>query len=184
MDKAAKNKWANKDLWDESEFQALCCGLEPNKSRPNTQELNEAIEDIRRAANVAVIPSISPPDMKDGDKFYYKARFFVPSQVLPWASKRFPKFPFTLEDISPVVTNGEKMGDGARDTLLKMIGILALALSEKAPKFQIGGEPNGVQISNEVLALLEKNNGFNKHGLSYSNLREKISEGLALLTRK
>jgi len=154
MDKQKKEKWANKDLWSESEFQALCCGLEPNVGRRDTPELNEAIEAIRRAAYVKVIPSIEPPDMTDGDKLYYRARFFVPCQVVAWANKHFPQFPFSHEDIPPASTNEVKMGDGARDTLLRTIGGLALVIAEKAKKYKKGNKPNSMQIANDISDLL------------------------------
>lgn len=182
MDKQKKEKWANKDLWSESEFQALCCGLEPDAGRRDTPELNEAIEAIRRAAYVKVIPSAEPVDMTDGDKLYYRARFFVPCQVVAWANKHFPEFPFKPEDIPNSSPDKPEMGARERAILLRMIGALTLVLAQKHGKYRKGDEkPNCAQISNDVVSILELG-GFSKnYGLKVSNLRARMSEGIDLL---
>ncbi len=184
MDKQKKEKWANKDLWSESEFQALCCGLEPDVGRRDTPELNEAVEAIRRAAYVKVIPSIEPPDMTDGDKLYYRARFFVPCQVVAWANKHFPEFPFKPEDITDTATAKSEMGVRERGTLLKMIGALALLISNKGGKYKKGDNINSIQIAEDVVSLFEDEDKFDKRGLSVTNLRNRMSEGLELLPKK
>jgi hypothetical protein len=183
MDKQKKEKWANKDLWSESEFQALCCGLEPDTGRRDTPELNEAIEAIRRAAYVKVIPSIDPSDMTDGDKLYYRARFFVPCHVIAWANKHFPEFPFNPEDFSDLAIGKPDLGERERETLLKMIGALAMLVANKGGKYKKKDDPNALQISEDVTSLFEETDKFDKHGLSSRNLREKISEGINFLTK-
>lgn len=181
MDKQKKEKWANKDLWNESEFQALCCGLEPDAGRRDTPELNVAIEAIRRAAYVKAIPSLDPPDMTDGDKLYYRARFFVPCQVVAWANKHFPEFPFSHEDIPQVQLNDIGLGQKERDVLLRMIGALALLLAKKFQKYESGKKPNALQIAKDVCILAEETEDVNRYGIQKSNLREKISIGVNLL---
>ncbi len=186
MEKQKKEKWANKDLWSESEFQALCCGLEPDVGRRDTPELNEAIEAIRRAAYVKVIPSVEPADMTDGDKLYYRARFFVPCQVFVWANKHFPQFPFRPEDIPNSVPDKPEIGERERDTLLKMIGALALLIANKGGKYKKGDNINlnSIQVADDVISLFEGVDKIDKRGLSLSNLRNRMSEGLGLLTKK
>ncbi len=184
MDKQKKEKWANKDLWSESEFQALCCGLEPDVGRRDTPELNEAIEAIRRAAYVKVIPSIEPPDMTDGDKLYYRARFFVPCQVVAWANKRFPKFPFTLADIPNSVPDKPEIGGRERDTLLKMIGALALLIANKGGRYKNGDNINSLKIAEDIVPLFKDLDKFDNRGLSVTNLRNRMSKGLELLSKK
>lgn len=184
MEKISKSKWANKDLWSEAEFQALCCDLEPNAGRPNTPELNEAIEAIRRAAYVKVIPFVEPADMTDGDKLYYRARFFLPSQVVVWANKHFPQFPFKPEDIPNPDTDKPDMGERERDTLLKMIGVLALLIANKGGKYKKGNNINSIQIAEDVVSLFEGEDKLNNRGLSITNLRNRMSEGVELLPKK
>jgi hypothetical protein len=94
MDQSTIEKWKNKDLWSEKELQELCCGLEPNGARPNTDELNAAGEAIMRAVLSGVLPCICPSDATAGDKMYGHGRFFRPVDAIEWAAQKFSKFQF------------------------------------------------------------------------------------------
>lgn len=69
-----------------------------------------------------------------------------------------------------------------RKKLLKVIGSLAMVLTDSAQKYKYGGKPNVSQISNSILDTFEtfesKKIAIKKTGLSDSILRDVIREGL------
>lgn len=91
------SRYRNMSLWSEADLQALCCGLEPNSSRPSDAGLSEAAEAIRRAILAKVLPCIEPVDASDGDRMYGHSRFFRPDDAIRWAVTEFPDFCFKVD---------------------------------------------------------------------------------------
>lgn len=101
--------WANKDLWSEAEFAALCCGYVPEErgmpgdpgklTGDDSQAIavNRAADDIRRgtlSGNLAFVPR---DDADTAARMYGTARHYVPAIAAEWATQRFPTtFPPSL----------------------------------------------------------------------------------------
>lgn len=94
MESATIKEWISKDLWSERELQELCCGLNPNEARQDTDELNQAAEAIKRAILSKKLPCICPSDATQADRLYGHARFFTPDDAIEWAAPKFPNLPF------------------------------------------------------------------------------------------
>jgi hypothetical protein len=109
-------EWREQDLWTEREVQALLCGLKPNPGRPSTEETNKANEAISRAVDAGNLKPIYKTNMTTGEAVHGSPRSFKPTEVIGWAQKRFPKFPFRVEE--KPITQTE------RNTLLILIGAL------------------------------------------------------------
>jgi hypothetical protein len=73
------------------------------------------------------------------------------------------------------------LGTTERDTLLKQIGVLSMALAGKSSLYRRGDAPNVKQISEAALAEADAMQDANKRGLSLPNLMKNISDGIALL---
>ena len=116
------SKYRCMSLWSEAEFQAILCGLPPDGARPSSSELNDAIEQIRRAILAKELPSISPNDATAGDKLYSRDRFIKPDDAIRWASNKFPKFIFKNDAIQQTE---KPLSDKERETLLIIIAALA-----------------------------------------------------------
>lgn len=83
----------------------------------------------------------------------------------------------------PMTDASEVLGNRERDTLLRMLGALTLALARTGPKFQNGDKPNFAQIAATAILAVEALPDARKPGLSDSNLRDKLAEGVAALKR-
>ncbi|MGF6974923.1 hypothetical protein QFZ94_003373 [Paraburkholderia sp. JPY465] len=79
----------------------------------------------------------------------------------------------------PAVSSGQK----ERETLLKQIGALATLVASHANMYRNGDKPNGNQIAIAVGDLVTQMPDSNTHGLSQSNVRANIKEGVSLLRR-
>ncbi|MFT7301026.1 MAG: hypothetical protein ACI89Z_001494 [Porticoccus sp.] len=104
MDKKTLKKWATKSAWSQRELQEICCGLEPGGARDNQKDLNEAIEEIRRAVLMGDLECKEPIDMEREDRFYDHHRFFQPIDAWVWGKEHFETFPdfsqlFSIDDI-------------------------------------------------------------------------------------
>ena len=69
-----------------------------------------------------------------------------------------------------------------RNTLLRQIGALSLALAEQSKKYKRGEKPNGLQIANFAGEIVDALPGANTAGLGVSSVRESIRQGIELLT--
>jgi len=119
MDQQRIDHWLKQDAWNEKELQELCCGLEPNGSRPNTKELNEAKEAIRRAVSTNVLSYTPIADADSAESFYGHARLFTPSEAIAWAKPRFSKFPaFPVTDNVNCTSRDQPWPWGEHETLL------------------------------------------------------------------
>ena len=103
MDKKVLKKWAAKSAWSQRELQEICCGLEPGGARDNQKDLNESIEEIRRAVLMKELECKEPVDMEREDRFYDHHRFFKPIDAWIWGKEKFETFPdfsgvFHIED--------------------------------------------------------------------------------------
>lgn len=88
-----------------------------------------------------------------------------------------------VDDISQVEVELE-ISETERAKLLKQIGVMALLLSKKNNTFsKSSGEPNASQIAKAVQVVLDSMPDANIKGLSVSNLRTSISEGIDLLNK-
>jgi hypothetical protein len=88
------DRWAKESAWTLSEFADLCCGLEPNKGRPNTVAYNEAREKISRAVLMGDLCCKEPGDAQEPANLLYGTnRFFLPKTSAEWAANRFERFP-------------------------------------------------------------------------------------------
>ena len=78
----------------------------------------------------------------------------------------------------------DKLGSKERDTLMKMIGLLAYMFAKgRGQEFtKESGEPNASQIA-EVACGYVGAGDFNEHGLSKSNIQHRISDGAKLLNK-
>jgi len=121
-----KATWRQKDLWSEKEFQELCCGLEPNGARPNTDELNSALVAIQRAVLSKALPCIDPSDATTGDKLYGTARYFYPADAIQWAAPKFRKFPILVGE-DDIIDSGSTNDADPRERQSMLMIIRALA---------------------------------------------------------
>lgn len=69
-----------------------------------------------------------------------------------------------------------------RNTLLKQIGTLSLALAEQSKKYKRGEKPNGLQIATVTGEIVDALPGANVAGTGASSIRESIRQGIELLT--
>lgn len=123
MEPAKIKEWRNKDLWSEKELQELCCGLNPNGARPDTNELNQAAEAIKRAILSKRLPCKCPSDATQADRLYGHARFFTPADAIKWAAPKFSEFPFRADE----TCEGEQpLGTREKETLLKLVICMAM----------------------------------------------------------
>lgn len=77
-----------------------------------------------------------------------------------------------------------ELSETEREKLLKQIGVLAILLSKKSNTLGTStGKPNASQIAAAVQVELDTMPDANRKGLSNSNLRASISEGLDLLNK-
>lgn len=88
---------------------------------------------------------------------------------------------FLRRDVEALTVN--TMGDAERDRLLKTIGALALALSEKGGRYQKGSQPNAARIAEFVSEIVAALPDAQSRGLGMSNVRGSIAEGLRLLDK-
>lgn len=100
--------WAKKDLWSETEFAALCCGLvpdergkpgDPGKSRSGsfqTIAIERANDDIRRGTLSRTLAFVPRNDADTAATLYGTARHYVPAVASEWAASRFDSFPSLL----------------------------------------------------------------------------------------
>lgn len=184
LDQATIEIWKNKDLWSEKELQELCCGLRPNEARPNTDELNQAVEAIKRAILSKKLPCICPSDATQADRLYGHARFFTPADAIKWAAPRFSEFPFMANSQEAQLlkrSDSEESGQSERKKLLKHVAVLALVLAERVSLYKRGDKPNASQIAEAVKGILESLPDANGHGAGASSIRESISAGIELL---
>lgn len=79
------------------------------------------------------------------------------------------------------------ISDNQKDKLHRIIGLFTLLLSKKATKYSNGGKPNFTSISEDLLKELkelDKENKLETLGLSDTNLRSTMSDGVKLLYGK
>jgi hypothetical protein len=78
-------------------------------------------------------------------------------------------------------TTEQPMTESERTRLLKQVAVLSLILAEKVKRYRRGQKPNANQIADSVAEMLDALPGANKYGLSSTNIRGSIAEGVALL---
>lgn len=79
------------------------------------------------------------------------------------------------------------ISDNQKDKLHRIIGLITLLLSKKATKYSNGDKPNFTNISEDLLKELkelDKENKLETLGLSDTNLRSTMSDGVKLLYGK
>lgn len=79
------------------------------------------------------------------------------------------------------------ISDNQKDKLYRVIGSLTLLISTKTEKYSNSGKPNFTNISADILKTLkdtEKDNNLETLGLSDTNLRTAMSDGIKLLYGK
>lgn len=69
-----------------------------------------------------------------------------------------------------------------RNTLLKQIGAISLALAEQSKKYKRGEKPNALQIATVVGEIVDALPGANTAGVGASSIRESIRQGIELLS--
>jgi hypothetical protein len=92
-----------------------------------------------------------------------------------------------LKKIVAVTPITKPISDNQKNKLHRMIGLLALLISKKAPKYSNDGKPNFTNISEDLLKELkeiDKENKLETLGLSDTNLRTAMSDGIKLLYGK
>ena len=88
------------------------------------------------------------------------------------------------KDVEIKTQDKMELSETEREKLLKQIGVLAILLSKKSNTLGTStGKPNVSQIAEAVLVELDTMHDANRKGLSNSNLRASISEGLELLNK-
>lgn len=100
--------WAKKDLWNEAEFAALCCGLVPDErgmpgdpgkvAGDDSQAIAilRAGDDIKRGRQSGALSYIDRADASLGDRMYHCERDYRPAIAAEWAAERFSTFPPSL----------------------------------------------------------------------------------------
>lgn len=95
-----------------------------------------------------------------------------------------------LEKLKKIVSDTpitKPISDNQKDKLHRMIGLLTLLISEKAMKYKNDDKPNFKNISEDLiieLKKLDKENKLETVGLSDTNLRSTMSDGVKLLFGK
>jgi hypothetical protein len=88
------------------------------------------------------------------------------------------------KDVEIKTEDKMELSETEREKLLKQVGVLAILLSKKSNALGTStGKPNVSQIAEAVLRELDTMPDANRKGLSNSNLRASISEGLELLNK-
>jgi hypothetical protein len=68
----------------------------PDHRVPNDDELNEAIDKIKRAVKAGTLKIVGQASVAER---LYDGQHVRPRDVIAWASNRFPKFAFSLSDL-------------------------------------------------------------------------------------
>lgn len=99
-----------------------------------------------------------------------------------WAHQNLPHFPFEPSDFEPVHKK-KRPGTDREETLLRMIGVLAMLLAEKSKVYKKGDVPNQSQIAIAASNMLDhlQREKLKTEGLKQANFRDAISQGLKLL---
>ncbi len=112
-------------------------------------------------------------DASDFDKERYS-----PKHYIDWAARKKIHVPWLDWATNKNIFESSSIGDGERDTLLKIIGALATTIAEDhKPGFWIGGRQNVSAITEHVHKALAQD----VYGLKKANLNSKIGEGLKLI---
>lgn len=134
-------------------------------------------------------------------RYYDKALISLPSLGTTEPIK-VPQYYFTLQSLIDfakiknhrlVLLDGKAKSDtpigtekplttSERNTLLKQIGALSLALAERSSKYKRGDKPNALQIATLTIEVVDALPGANATGVGTSNIRESIRQGIELLT--
>jgi hypothetical protein len=114
------SKWESKDAWSLRDFIDLLCGIVPDKARQNTDEINEAREDVIRAVSMGKLHTKDRVGKTQGDVLYETHVFFDPQEAIAWAAPKFPKFPF--KDVSP--PQGEETSEARKKRIKALINEL------------------------------------------------------------
>lgn len=118
---------------------------------------------------------------RDGGEFFH----FPTKDEITIARADLEAFENACMQPKPTAPRAEsgKENESERTRLLKQVGALALLLAEKSNKYKNGTKPNGHQIAEATLEILEAIPDVSKRGVGKSNLRASIAEGLELLMK-
>ena len=88
----------------------------------------------------------------------------------------------SIQDETMDVAEEKPLATTERNTLLRQIGALSLALAEQSNKYKRGERPNGLQIANAAGEIVDALPSANSAGTGGSSIRESIRQGIELLT--
>ncbi|MGH1457213.1 MAG: hypothetical protein ACRBDI_10565 [Alphaproteobacteria bacterium] len=186
MEGAPHEYWAEKDYWSDRDLLNICWGGLENLTQCDDDEFSRMKNTIKQA--------VVSGELKE-EKSIAGEIFFKRDNAVKWASQNLKHFPFEPEDFSPVQKKNHP-GTNKEETLLRMIGALAILISEKnAIKYKSGNKPNFSQIAEDTYNKVRELNHeaikqeekkevkehFKIKGLKSSNLRAIISQGFKLL---
>jgi hypothetical protein len=118
----------------------------------------------------------------DREKFLNDPEKYFPSGGLPHDAVFVVRTQALKEFISKLNEQEKPLNERREQTLLKQIGALSLLLSEKSGRYKRGDFPNASQIAKAAEDMLSAlGDRANTMGVSQSNLRESIADGLKLL---
>jgi hypothetical protein len=92
---AALAEWASRDLWTITETVSLLKGQLPGSQASNHEEFDRMVEEIKLALKAGRLHIVG----KQGN--FLPVEHVRPSEIIRWASGRFPKFPFSRQDSGP-----------------------------------------------------------------------------------
>jgi hypothetical protein len=181
--------WINKPKWTIRQFAFIYNGYEPidwdHMHEEGTFELRHSVWDW--VAWAPGCPEIDPRETEPGDTPIPREKLVQWAKTLSGVQLPDWMLPL-LEELPPaeLVKTSDDIGDGARLTLLRIIGGLATALLEAKDKSDKGlesdtGVPNDPNVSG-LTRLCQKHTG-KKKGMSKSNLDALIKEGLLAIRK-
>jgi len=174
--------WFKKDLWTLKEALEIFA-LDSTQSAQFV-ELIKARLQARKIINFNEMdidnsdPLFDPLDIID---FAITKKIPIPDVVYEWYSKQCE-----IESVNNATSpkpSGKDLSETERTKYLKLIGLLALALSEKSNLYKIGDRPNVSQINEAVQTILDALPDANRRACCRSYLRDSISKGLDLLNK-
>jgi hypothetical protein len=170
---ASWDPWPTAKTWTLLEASYICCGERPvtNDQRRLTKTAHPAHIHAMAQRLRAEVPNekVRTPFWRTYDWIFQR------EAVETWAKQNGFRLPWEA--------SAESRSDSVPlETHLRVLGLLAHLLAEKADRYHHGEKPNVSKIAEAVEGILAKLPGVNRRGLSNTRIRESIAAGLSQLT--
>ena len=187
--------WKHIPRLNADEATALTLNLDPAKLRPGIGDVFDLDDDLSNLSEwAAEIPADLISTLEHRlfmfRRIHGALTMITPEELVTFAKRLNWSIPDELDNLAaPATADAEPkpaadtISDNERTKLLKHIGALALALSEKSSLYKRGGKPNVFQIANGVGDMLNELPNGNSSKAGNASLRASISEGVALLVK-